>query len=64
MSDKPRKLGKNQGAVKTRYIVGDLVCQRCTTRWTVDGLNEHRKAVQCPVCGERNGINDAIKRAA
>lgn len=61
---KSKRSRKNQGAVKTRYIVGDLACQKCATVWTVVDLNEHRKAVTCPVCGDYNSINEAIKRAA
>lgn len=62
--DKQRKPRKEQKAVKTRFIIGDLACQRCANRWTVEGLNEHRKTVFCPICGEYNSINEAIKRAS
>ena len=64
MTDKPRKPRSNKGPVKTRYIIGDLACQRCATVFTVVDLNEHRKAVNCPICGEYNSINEAIRRAA
>lgn len=65
MSDKQRKpRTKNSAPVKMRYIVGHLKCQRCANQWFVVDLNEHRKAVQCPICAEYNSITEAIKRAA
>ena len=45
------------------YIKGTLRCQRCATPWVVLDLNPERKAVDCPICGERNDIREAIGRA-
>jgi predicted RNA-binding Zn-ribbon protein involved in translation (DUF1610 family) len=63
-AQKPKRVGgKNTAPVKTRYIVANLRCQRCASSWLAVDLNEHRKTVFCPTCGENNSITGAMKNA-
>lgn len=64
MTESKRKSHKDQKPVKTRYFQGKLGCQRCGNTFIVSEFNEHRKVVNCPVCGEQNDLNEAKKRAA
>lgn len=64
MTEPKRAPRKDQKPVKTKYFQGALACQRCTNTIIVSDLNEHRKVIACPVCGETNDIQEAKKRAA
>jgi transcription elongation factor Elf1 len=55
---------KREGVKKVVYFNGKLVCGRCGNGWLVVDLNPEHKAVPCPICGDRNDIKDAIRRAA